>query len=330
VARKLREQSAAREMEKHYTKDAILEAYINRVDLGRNWFGVEAAARHYFGKSAAKLTIAEAASLAAIPQAPPRFDPVVNPEANKQRRNTVLALMAEQGFITGEEAARARLEPVVTAPYAGMAAPSNYFVDAVRKELERVGIPVIDGGYRIHTTLDPVLQNAAVSALVNGTTELEKRPGYKHLTMATRGNSTDYLQGAVVAMDPYTGDVRALVGGRNHALAPFNRATTAVRQPGSAIKPFIYAEALRHGFPINAMLSDSAIQIPLITGDVYKPGNADGKFLGRLTLREALVKSRNPVAIQLGLIVGMGPPRSCRAFLPCRTFPDGVPETRRP
>jgi 1A family penicillin-binding protein len=304
-SRKLREQAAALEMEKHYTKDQILEAYLNFVDLGRRWFGVEAAARHYFGKSASRLTLAEAASLASLPKSPPAYDPVSHPEANKLRRNTILDLMVEQGYVTRESADRAKLEPVVTAPYAGMSAPSNYFVDAVQKEAERAGVPVKNGGFRIHTTLDPLLQNAAVNALVKGTAELESKPGYKHLTMAKRGTRTDYLQGAVVAMDPYTGDVRALVGGRNYALAPLGRATEARRQPGSAIKPIVYAKALESNIPINAIVPDSSLEIELITGDIYKPGNFDGKFLGPITIREALVKSRNSVAIQLGLTVTM-------------------------
>ncbi len=303
--RTLRQQSAAKEMETHYTKQAILEAYLNWVDLGHNWFGVDAAARHYFGTTAAQLTLAQAASIAALPKQPPKYDPIEHPDTNKRRRNTILDLMVQQNLITRAAGESAKLEPVKTAPNNGMSAASNYFIDLVKKQAAQAKIPVGDGAYRIYTTLDPALQTAAVTALVNGANALEKREGYKHITMANRGTSTDYLQGAVVAMDPYTGDVRALVGGRNYALAPFPRATEAKRQPGSGMKPIVYSAALQAGIPDNTIIPDTAITVMLPSGDLYRPGNSDGKFLGPLTMREALVKSRNPVAVQLGLAVGM-------------------------
>src|SRR5690606_25548290 len=158
IGRKLEEQAAAREMERNYTKDQILEAYLNQITFGRNWFGVEAASRHYFGKSASQVTLEEAALLAALPKGPALYDPVRHPEAALQRRNLVLSLMADQGFITREEAAAARATPISVAENAGMSAPSGYFVDAVRAEAERAGIPLMSGGYRVFTTLDPALQ----------------------------------------------------------------------------------------------------------------------------------------------------------------------------
>ena len=305
VSRKLREQAAAREMEKRYTKEQILEAYLNQVDLGHGWFGIEAAARHYFGKTASRLSLVEAASLAALPKSPPMYSPIRNPERNKTRRDLILGLMAQQGYITRDVAERARQEPVVTVPNAGTSAPAQYFVDAVRQAAQRAGIPVMSGGYRIHTTLDPLLQREAVTALVEGTARVEARPGYRHPTyaQATKGNPS-YLQGAVIAMDPATGDVRALVGGRNYLASPFDRAF-ALRQPGSAVKPIVYAAALADSIPPNAIVPDTALSIAMPSGPVYQPGNADGQFLGSITLHEALVKSRNPVAVQLGLIVGM-------------------------
>ena len=305
MSRKLREQAAAREMEKHYTKEQILEAYLNQVDLGHGWFGVEAAARHYFGKTAARLSLAEAASLAALPKSPPLYSPIRNPDRNKTRRDLILGLMAQQGFITRDVAERARLEPVATVPNAGMSAPAQYFVDAVRQAAQRAGIPIMGGGFRIHTTLDPVLQREAVTALVEGTARVEARPKYRHLTyaQATKGKP-EYLQGAIVAIDQSTGDVRALVGGRNYLASPYDR-VFALRQPGSAIKPIVYAAALADSIPPNAVIPDTALSIAMPTGPAYQPGNADGQFLGPITLHEALVKSRNPVAVQLGLRVGM-------------------------
>ena len=305
LGRKLREQSAAREMEKHYSKEQILEAYLNQVDLGHGWFGVEAAARHYFGKSASRLSLAEAATLAALPKSPVLYDPARFPARSKARRDLVLGLMADQGYITRDVAEKAKGEPVVTAPDAGMSAPSQYFVDAVRQAAQRAGIPVMNGGYRIYTTLDPALQGAAVTALVDGTAKVEARPGYRHAKYADALKThAPYLQGAVVAVDPASGDVRALVGGRNYAASPFDR-VFALRQPGSAIKPIVYAAALADSIPANAIVPDTALSIPMPSGPNYQPGNADNQFLGPITLHEALVKSRNPVAVQLGMRVGI-------------------------
>jgi len=306
LQRKIREQNAAREMEKHYTKQQILEAYLNQVDLGHQWFGIESAAHHYFGVSAAQLTLAQAASLAALPKSPPQWDPIRHAEQNKRRRNVILSQMVEQNLVSAADAEKAKLEPVVTAPNNGVAAPSNYFVDAVKAEAEREGIPILNGGYKVYTTLDIPMQVAAVNALVAGTLAVEARPDFKHLKMAEAKNGeTDYLQGMVIVLDPYNGDVRALVGGRNYAMAPFNRATVAYRQPGSSIKPIVFAKAVEEGIPINRVYSDTLLEIPLDNGQIYTPGDIDNKFLGPMTLREALVKSRNTVAVQLGLDAGM-------------------------
>jgi penicillin-binding protein 1A len=305
LSRKLREQSAAREMERHYTKDQILEAYLNQVDLGHGWFGVEAASRHYFGKSASRLSLAEAATLAALPKSPVLYDPTRFSARSKTRRDLILGLMADQGYISRDVLEKAKNEPVVTAPDAGASAPAQYFVDAVRQAAQRAGIPVANGGYHIYTTLDPALQRAAVVALIEGTARVEARPGYRHATYAVAMKTrAPYLQGAVVAIDPATGDVRALVGGRNYAASPFDR-VFALRQPGSAIKPLVYAAALADSIPPNAIVPDTALSIPMPSGPNYQPGNADGQFLGPMTLHEALVRSRNPVAVQLGMRVGI-------------------------
>ena len=149
LGRKLKEQSAAREMEKHYTKDQILEAYLNQIPFGHGWYGVESAARHYFGKSASKLSLAEAAALAAMPKGPALYDPAKYPDRVRQRRNTVLALMAGQGFITSAQAASAQAAPLTTTTNGGYSAYSPWFVDVVRIQAQRAGIPITQGGYRI-------------------------------------------------------------------------------------------------------------------------------------------------------------------------------------
>jgi penicillin-binding protein 1A len=306
IPRKLREQAAAREMEKHYTKRQILEAYLNQIDFGHGWSGVDAASRHYFGKPATELTLAEAATLAALPKGPAIWDPIRHPDRAKDRRNLVLSLMADQGYITKKQAAEASRDPVKTAPDVGMPASAPYLVDVVRRQAEAAGIPVGNGGYRIITTLNSAMQIAAKDALVAGLQRVEERPDYHHPTFAKHPKgSTDYLQGMVVAMDPATGNVLALVGGRNYVQSPFNRAVNAVRQPGSAFKPFVYAEALRDSLPANEIIPDTALAILMDDGAIYRPQDDDGRFLGPLTMREALVKSRNSVAVQLGLRTGI-------------------------
>lgn len=322
IGRKLREQQAAREMERRYSKEQILEAYLNTINFGRGWYGVETAARHYFGKGAARLTLAEAALLAALPKSPVYYDPSTYPDRAKQRRDLILGLMAQQGLISLPTANLAKREAIQVAPNAGLSAPSHYFVDAVRQEAAKVGINVFNGGYRVYTTLDPALQRAVTSALADGISRLEALPGYQHgrfgaapaapptgaepAAPATHASpSTDYLQGAAVMLNPVTGDVKALVGGRSYAASPFNRATQAVRQAGSSFKPFVYAKALETGIPSSAIVPDTAISIPQEDGTTYEPRNVDTVYLGAMTMREGLVKSRNTVSVQVGLLIGM-------------------------
>lgn len=304
--RKLREQAAAREMERHYSKEQILEAYLNFIHFGSRYYGIESAARHYFGKPAARLTLVEAATLAALPKGPALYDPVRHPDRARARRDLVLSLMAQQKYITTAQANAAQREPVVTAPDGGLDAAAPYVVDVVRVQAERAGVKLADGGFRITTTLDPVIQRAADEALRQGLADVESRPGYGHATFANRPKgSTDYLQGAVVALDPFTGDVRALVGGRDYIESPYNRAVNGMRQPGSAFKPVVYATAIADSLPANTIVADTALAIPLPNRSPYRPENADGEFLGALTMREALARSRNPVAVQLAMQAGM-------------------------
>jgi 1A family penicillin-binding protein len=312
AARKLREQQAAREMERRYNKEQILEAFLNQIDFGRGAFGIEMAARQYFGKPAAELTIAEAASLAAMPKSPVQYDPSRYPDRNRDRRNTVLALMVEQGYLTSAQVAAARRDPVRTIDRFATMAP--WVTDVVRVQAERAGVPVMNGGYRIQTTIDPALQRTAQQALSSGIDEIEARPGFrgqrcaKTATPATTARAPRVeacLEGAVVVLDPATGEVRALVGGRDYSRSSFNRAIDGNRQPGSSFKAFVYAQAIAQGLTANALVADTALRVRLDNGQVYSPDNADNDFLGALTVREALTKSRNPVAVQLALEVGM-------------------------
>jgi penicillin-binding protein 1A len=305
--RKLREQQAAREMERHYTKQQILEAFLNQIHFGRSYYGIESAARHYFGKPASRLTIPEAATLAAMPKGPALYDPVRFPARTKTRRDLVLRLMSEQGYLTADQVAAARAAPLTTVEYRGMAAPAEYFVDVVRIQASRA-YPKIDsaGGFRVYTTVDPALQRAAYDALREVAAEVEHRPGYRNPVYdSTARRAGDYLQGVVVAMDPVTGAVRALVGGRDYAQSQFNRAVDGRRQPGSSFKPFVYAAAVAESLPPNEIVADTALTIAMSNRRIYRPGNADGEFLGAMTMRNSLTRSRNPVAVSLAERVGM-------------------------
>jgi 1A family penicillin-binding protein len=303
-ARKIREQAAAIEMEKHYSKEQILEAYLNTIGFAHGWYGIESAARHYFGKSASRLTLPEAATLAAMPKGPEIYEPAKFPARVLPRRNTVLALMAQQGFISQSQAASAKASRLVTAPnYGSVDAP--WYLDVVRIQAQRAGIRVNDGGYRVYTALDPVMQDAAVKALAEGVADVEARTGYRHTTTAGKGKDSEYLQGIVVALDPTTGDVRALVGGRDYKASQFDRAIDGKRQPGSSFKPIVYAAAVADSIPPNAIVGDTAIAIRMANGSVYRPDNSDREFLGPITMREALARSRNVVAVQLAMQVGM-------------------------
>jgi 1A family penicillin-binding protein len=303
IARKIHEQNAAREMERHYDKEQILEAYLNQIHFGHGWYGIEEASRHYFGIPAARLSLAQAATLAALPKGPALYDPVRHPDRARERRDLVLTLMAQQDYVTADAAAAAKAEPVVTAPPMAVA---PYVVDVVRREAEADGVPVMNGGYQITTTIDAQLQTLAAEALTSGLARAEARAGFKHPLFATRTpGSSDYLQGTVIAMDPEDGDVLALVGGRSYADSHFDRAINALRQPGSAFKPIVYSTALADTFTASSIVYDTALAIPLDRNGVYRPKNDDGQFLGRMTLREALTRSRNPVAVEIGMAEGI-------------------------
>ena len=305
LGRKLREQSAAREMERHYNKEQILEAYLNQIGFAHGWYGIEEGARHYFGKSASKLTLPEAATLAAMPKGPEIYEPVKFPAKVRDRRNTVLALMARQGYITQAQARAAEATQLLTVPDYGMSAAAPYYVDVVKIQARRAGVDLNAGGYKLYTALDPALQVAAVSALAEGLAEVEAKAGYNHPTTAGAGKESDYLQGALVAMDPTSGDVRALIGGRDYRESQFDRAIDGKRQPGSSFKPIVYAAAINDSIPPTAIVGDTAIAIRLPNGTYYRPDNSDHEYLGAITLREALAKSRNVVAVQIGQLVGM-------------------------
>ena len=318
VSRKLKEGWVARELERTYSKDRILELYLNQIFLGSGAYGVETAAQRYFGKSARDVNVPEAALLAALAQLPERINPRRYPARAVRRRNLVIELMRQQGFLTAEDAEEAKAYPLNLSARQDYGDVAPYFVEWIRQTLQaRFGRDLYERGLRVFTTLDLDIQQAAeraleaqIEAIENGTYgRYPHRTFAQYLATANGGaegrTATPYLQGAMVAMDVETGAVRAMVGGRDFDDSKFNRATQALRQPGSTFKPFVYAAAIRAGHSPNEMLEDAPISLPQPDGTVWEPGNFEvNTFRGMTTLRTALALSINLVTIRLGLEVG--------------------------
>ncbi|HET9454569.1 MAG TPA: PBP1A family penicillin-binding protein [Gemmatimonadaceae bacterium] len=318
LERKLKEIKLARAIEARYPKDQILELYLNQIYLGNGAHGVETAAQRYFGKSAKDVNLAEAAMLAGLPKAPERFNPRKAPERAVQRRNTVIEVMRREGAVSDADASLAKAYPVrlATRTESGDVAP--YFVEWIRQLLDQqFGNQLYEQGLKVYTTLDLDLQLAAEQALEQQLRAIESgRYGpYRHMSYeqymarsagaGERGAANSpYLQGAFVAMDPRTGAVRALIGGRDFDDSKFNRATQATRQPGSTFKPIVYAAAVQNGRPPTYLLDDSPLTMPMAVGDTWSPQNYDGQFEGQLPMRRALYESRNVPAVRMGMELG--------------------------
>jgi penicillin-binding protein 1B len=309
-SRKIHEALLSTALEWRYSKDQIFEAYLNEVYLGQSGGsavrGVGAASRAYFGKEVHQLTLPEAALLAGMIRAPNNYSPASNPERARERRDVVLTRMRDLGKISETEYRRARKEPVRarTSPANGLVAP--YFVDHVRAELERAtDLDLADQhGVRVYTTLDPVLQRLAEAAVVKGIDRLEtSRPRLR------RKSPEERLQAAMIVLDPATGQVRALVGGRDYRASQFNRAVLARRQPGSAFKPFVYLAALTPRrdatlFTAASLIEDSPITV-LVDGKPWAPRNYDDRYQGPVTVRRALEGSLNAPTVRLAQAVGL-------------------------
>lgn len=317
VVRKLKEAKVARGIEANYTKQKILELYLNQVYFGNGAHGVETASQRYFGKSVRDLNIAEAATLVAIVKAPGRYDPRRHPERVIQRRNTVIELMRRSGEIGDADASLAKAYPLRLADRAESGELGPYYVEWIRRQLdEHFGRQLYEQGLKVYTTLDLDMQSAAERALERQLKAIEGGTygKYTYLTFeqaqartvaedAEAGGKSPYLQGAFVAMDPRTGAVRALVGGRDFDDSKFNRATQALRQPGSTFKPIVYAAGVQNGRPVSYILDDSPINLSTVAGE-WSPQNYDGKFEGQIPMRRALYMSRNLATIRLGMELG--------------------------
>lgn len=297
--RKLREAVLAYRIDRLLSKDQILHLYLNQIYLGEGAYGVEAAARAYFGKSARQLDLAEISLMAGLPQAPSRYSPLVDFRSAKARQRYVLNRMAEDGYITPEEA-RVAYGREVNAHREPPADPKEgYFIEAVRQYVEdRYGTEqLLAGGLTIRVSMERELQTFAALAVERGIEAWRQR----------HPRARDYPQSALVALEAKTGRILALVGGRDFRVSPFNRAQQSRRQPGSVFKPIVYAAALQGSFTPTSLLNDQPMALPGAVGQVWRPSNYDGKFLGPITLRTGLVHSRNIVTIKLLQAVGIGP-----------------------
>ncbi len=314
LRRKFMEVRVARAIESRYTKKEILELYLNHIYFGGGAYGVDAAAVSYFRKHAKDLAIGEAALLAALPKAPTQYDPRRYPQRAAARRNLVLGLMAEQGYIPLAEAERARAAPmrVAAEPALLRRAPTvaAHFIELVRRELEaRLGDQLYRAPLRITTTIDLNAQVAAEQELERQLRSIESGAlgqfnGARYRGVGQAAEGTDYLQGAVVVLDAFSGDVLALVGGRDFQDSRFDRATQARRQVGSAFKPFVYATALAQGMPQTQPILDEPISI-MSNGAPWEPRNYDGEFHGMMSMRSALAHSENVPTIRLAAAVGL-------------------------
>ena len=335
ITRKIKEIITAIQIERTYTKDEILEMYLNNVHFGHGTYGVQAASKRYFGKDAGLLTLGESAMLVGILPAPARYSPVRHPERAHYKRNVVLRVMRDQRFITKDiysEARSIESENVLERQAKGKA---PYFTEYIRRTMEkeddRLGVNIYRDGLKIYTTLDTRLQGIAEDALMQtikrNQDKLNKRlfnneEEFSQLAylgifpedtvkMMMEGDSTLYadlrnkllVQGALVALNPTSGAILAMIGGRPDYHDQYNRATQAQRQPGSVFKPFVYATAIDNGYPVAKQLLNQPLVLRVLNAEgeweKWMPRNYDGTTSGLTTLREGIRKSINLVAVRV-------------------------------
>src|SRR6266481_2010441 len=317
ISRKLLEAIVALRIEREFTKQQILELYVNRIYFGTGCYGVETASQAYFGKNASKLNLSEAALLAGLIRSPNRFSPLKNPEGAAIQRDAVLDRMVALKKVTLAQAGQAKKAKVVTHPKRTPQIQENYAMDAVQRGLSLILTQdqMDDGGLSIYTTLDPSVQNSAQDSLETQLTKIERQSNFHHPTKVDykppengEGDAAmPYLEGAVVVIDNASGGIRALVGGRDYAQSKFNRALTpANRQVGSAFKPFVYTIAFSHGLLSGAAISDDPIRPGEIDGaGSWSPANSDGTYGGVEPCSYGLIHSRNTMSVRVGQFAGL-------------------------
>ena len=296
-SRKIKEILLAFKIEQKFSKQEIFELYLNEIYFGHGAWGIASAADIYFGKKPADLSLAEAAILAGLPKNPASYDPFVNPKRSKERQILVLNKMAEHGFITKEQAATAKDMPIHLKTAKKEITRAPYFVEHVRNELINKFGPkkVYTSGLKVYTTIDMDIQKSAEEAFLNAKIFKEK---------PLETNPT--MQGALIALEPQTGHIKAMVGGRSYEQSEFNRAIQAKRQPGSTFKPFIYTAAIQMGMSANTVMTDEPMEkVNPYTGKVWRPANYENRYFGDVTLKTALEKSLNSIAVKLLEKVGI-------------------------
>ena len=317
ISRKLLEAMVALRIERQFTKQQILELYVNRIYFGNGCYGVETASQAYFGKSASQLNLPEAALLAGLIRSPNRFSPLKNPQGAAVQRNVVLDRMVALKTLSPAEADEAKKAKITPRPKRLPFIQENYAMDAVQRDLNLLLTQdqIDNGGLSIYTTLDSAVQNAAQQALETQLTKIEHQSNFHHPLKASyrppesgEGDSSmPYLEGAVVTIDNASGGIRALVGGRDYAQSKFNRALAPTnRQVGSAFKPFVYTIAFTHGLLPGAAISDGPIQPGEIEGaGSWSPGNSDGTYVGIQPCSYGLIPSRNTMSVRVGQFGGL-------------------------
>src|SRR5712692_7429570 len=306
LERKLKEAVLALELERRYSKDRILEMYLNQIYFGHGAFGVEAAARTFFGKSVSELSLPEATLLAGLPKAPSTYSPFEHPEAAKRRRATVLARMVDVGALAPPQAKKASDSALGLIPPERRRTTGQHYLEYVQQQLEaQYGADLVfKGGMQVYTTLSPVMQVKAERSLREGLKALESRrvAAIKDKSVAP----PERPEGALLTIDPQTGYIKAMVGGYDFFKSEFNRAVQARRQPGSAFKAFVYLAALESGQTPASVVDDSPIEFPAgRNGKPWKPENYDRKFRGPITYQQALEDSVNVVTVKLQELIGI-------------------------
>jgi penicillin-binding protein 1A len=296
IGRKVMEMAYAIRIEQQYSKKQILEMYLNSIYLGHGAWGVEAASRVYFGKSVRELTLNEVALLAGLAKSPEYYSPFRNPRAALERRNLVLRLMRKYGYLNETEWRRNRVKPLQMLSTPGNTYVGAYFVDYIIDVLSRrtnySEADIRTAGLKVYTTMDRNVQKAAEQVITS-------------LPAGSRDQwGVLQPQGALVAINPENGAILGMVGGRRFSAAEINRSYQIHRQPGSAIKPFVYAAALEDGWTPDTQVLDQPLQIS-VNGRIWQPQNYDDKYRGWISLREALEDSVNTVAVELVRQLGM-------------------------
>lgn len=319
IMRKLKEAFLAFQIERRYTKDEILELYLNQVYFGSGAYGVQAAAQTFFGKRVSELTLSECALIAGMPKSPSRYSPLVDKSLALKRRAVVLEQMARNGMITREQLITAKSSPVNLAKGRDISIKAPYFVAYVRKLLEKEfgGARLYRTGLKVYTTLNYKMQQAAEKAVAKGLDQLSGRMQKCGLltlarlplqagppaeqSEAARGTSgQESPQAALVSLDARQGAILAMVGGVDFQESSFNRVTMARRQTGSAFKPLVYTCAMENGFAQNHVIWDAPVVFKGAKEDLdWTPENFSGKFRGEMTLRQALAVSQNIPAVKL-------------------------------